>query len=482
MPSATPTLFWHDYETTGADPRRDRIAQFAGQRTTLDLEPVGEPVDIVCRPAPVVLPDPTAVLITGITPQRMQRDGVDEVEFAGRVHDELAAAGTCGVGYNSLRFDDEFTRHLLYRNFHDPYAREWENGNSRWDLIDLMRMCYALRPDGIEWPRRDDGTASFRLEHLASANRIEQARAHEAMSDVTALIGLARLVREKQPRLYDFLFAMRRKQRAFELLDIARMAPVLHASSRYLASRGCLAMIVPLAAHPQQPNGVIVYDLDTDPADLIALDAEAIADRVFTARDALPDGVERIPLKLVHANRSPALAPLTALTGADCARIGLDVDRCLANLERLRSAPGIATKVQQVFLRAAAPPSATDPELALYAGFMPDADRRLLRTVRSTPPEALGRTVFAFRDARCAELLFRYRARNWPQTLDDDETRRWIDYRRRRLDGTNDASALGFDAYFASIAHLRQDASADGKHGLLDALEDWGHQLRRSVS
>ncbi len=176
------TLFWHDYETTCADPRRDRPAQFAGQRTTVELEPIGDPVSFHCRPAPDVLPHPEAVLLTGITPQQCARDGLIEAEFAARVHEELAAPGTCGVGYNSIRFDDEVTRHLLYRNFYDPYAREWEHGNSRWDLIDLARLAYALRPEGITWPQREDGTASFRLEDLASANHLQQARAHDAVS------------------------------------------------------------------------------------------------------------------------------------------------------------------------------------------------------------------------------------------------------------------------------------------------------------
>ena len=467
------TLFWHDYETTGADPRRDRPAQFAGQRTTVELEPIGDPVSFHCRPAPDVLPHPEAVLLTGITPQQCARDGLIEAEFAARVHEELAAPGTCGVGYNSIRFDDEVTRHLLYRNFYDPYAREWEHGNSRWDLIDLARLAYALRPEGIVWPRREDGTPSFRLEDLARANHLQQARAHDAVSDVQALIALARLLRVRQPRLWEFYFALRRKQRAFELLDVARMAPVLHASSRYPASRGCLAMVAPLAQHATQANAVIVVDLDADPAALLQLDAEAVAARVFSARDALPEGAQRIPLKLVHANKSPALAPLTVLSGVDTARIGLDVERCLRHLERLRAAEGLAAKVQRVFA-APAEGAAPDPELALYAGFLPDADRRLLREVRQTPPAELARRRFAFRDARYAELLFRYRARNWPHTLDAAEQARWQAFRRARLEGTNGLGGLDREAYFRTIAALRTDPAAAGKGDLLDALESWG--------
>lgn len=478
---ANASFLWHDYETSGADPRRDRPCQFAAQRTTPDLQPIGDPIDILCAPAPDVLPHPQAVLITGITPQRQQRNGMHEAAFAARVHEEMAVPGTCTVGYNSLRFDDEFTRHLLYRNFYEPYAREWENGNSRWDLIDLARMAYALRPDGVIWPRREDGTPSFRLEDLAGANRLQQQRAHDALSDVQALIGLARLLRSQQPRLFEFYFGLRRKQRAFELLDVAQQTPVLHVSSRYAASRGCLALVAPLAVHATQPNAVIVYDLDTDPAALLQLDADDIADRVFSARGDLPEDVERIPLKLVHANRSPALAPLSALAGVDTARIGLDTERCLAHLQRLRDQPGLAAKLQQVFARqhdAARP----DAELDLYGGFIADADKRLLREVRATPPERLGTQRFGFRDVRLDELLWRYRARNWPQTLSPDEAARWQAFCRQRLEHKTELTTLTFDDYFALLAALRTDPAQAAHTALLDALQAYGLERRRELA
>lgn len=475
------TFLWHDYETTGADPRRDRPCQFAAQRTTAELEPLGEPIEMFCASAPDVLPHPQAALITGITPQQLARDGVSEAAFAARVHEEMAMAGTCTVGYNSLRFDDEFTRNLLYRNFYEPYAREWENGNSRWDLIDLVRMTYALRPQGVEWPRREDGTPSFRLEDLARANHLKQERAHDALSDVHALIGLARLLRARQPRLFAFYFDLRRKQRAFELLDVAHRTPVLHVSSRVPASRGCLALVVPLAVHATQPNAVIVYDLDADPAPLLELDAEEIADRVFSARADLPEDVERIPLKLVHANRSPALAPLSALAGVDLARIGLDTQRCMAHLERLRDQPGLAAKLQQVFARSYGD-ATPDAELALYCGFLNDADKRLLREVRATPPEQLSARAFTFRDARLTELFWRYRARNWPQHLSLDEAARWQAFCRQRLEHKTELTTLTFDDYFALIATLRQDPAHAAQAPLFDALQAYGLERRRALT
>lgn len=489
------SFFWHDYETSGTDPRRDRAVQFAGQRTTLELEPIGDPVSIFCRPAADVLPRPAACLVTGISPQRAEREGLIEAEFTARLHDELAVPGTCGVGYNSLRFDDEFTRNLLYRNFYDPYEREWRDGNSRWDLIDLARMCYALRPQGIEWPgteaeiparenRPSPGPGStvrfipsFKLAELTAANRLNHEQAHDALSDVHATIALARLLRVRQPRLWDFYFALRRKQRAFELLDFAHRTPVLHVSSRYRAERGCLAMVVPLAMHPMQSNGVIVYDLDADPAPLLELDADEIADRVFTARSDLPEDIERIPLKTVHANRSPALAPLSALAGIDTHRIGLDVDRCRAHLQKLQQATGIAEKLRRAFSIAVEERDRVDPDLAIYSGFPTDADRRLFREVRRTPPEQLGTRAFAFAEPRHRELLFRYRARNWPDTLSADEAVRWSEFCRTRLTTQTEATALTMADYFAEIAQLRAaPATRADQQALLDQLEAWGRE------
>lgn len=476
------TFFWHDYETSGADPRRDRPLQFGGIRTTPELEIIGEPVMFYGKPPREMPPHPDACLITGITPQQAEREGVNEAEFASRVHEQLSQPGTCGVGYNSLRFDDEFTRQMLYRNFYEPYSREWENGNSRWDLIDLVRMCQALRPEGIVWPQREDGTPSFKLEQLASANQLKQERAHDALSDVYALIDLARLLRVRQPRLWDWYYGLRRKQKVFELLDVVNMTPVVHVSSRYPASRHCLAVIAPLAPHPGRAGEVIVYDLATDPAAWLALDEDEIADRIFTARADLPEGIERIPLRTVRANHVPALAPLSVLQGVDQSRLQLDLDRCIAHRDTLRAVDGLAEKLRRVFQRAAELPSPEDPELALYGGgFLPDADRKLLAQVRATPAAEWGQREFPFRDKRYPELLFRYRARNWPETLNDNERTRWESFRQARLTRQTALTGLTLDDYFARIAELRNDPQAQNRLALLDQLQAWGELLTVGV-
>jgi len=472
MTAPTPTsLFWHDYETWGANPRLDRPAQFAGLRTDLDFNPIGPPLVIYCRPADDVLPHPDACLITGLTPQRALAEGVIEAEFYAAIHQQLAQPGTCALGYNTLRFDDEFTRYGLYRNFYDPYGREWQNGNSRWDVIDMVRLTRALRPEGIEWPAREDGETSFRLEHLTAANGIEHAGAHDALADVRATIALARLVRERQRRLYDFVFSHRDKVSAARLLDLRRREPVLHVSSRYPARHGCLAVVLPLLQHPTNRNAVVVYDLRHDPTPLLSLDAEPVRRLVYTSADALAEGEERIPLKLVHLNKCPVLAPLATLTPEAAERWAIDLGRAQAHREALLAAPDLATKLTAVYSDNPFPPT-DDPDQALYAGFLSDADRARCERVRRTPPDRLARLVGEFEDARLPELLFRYRARNWPETLSAEERARWDGWRRKRA--ADPSSGLTLADYRRQVARLAVDpALAPDRRAVVSALADW---------
>lgn len=481
--ASQPTFLWHDYETTGADPRRDRPLQFAALRSTHELETVGEPVVAWCKPARDLLPQPMACLITGITPQHAERLGVVEAEFAALVHAELAQPATCAVGYNSIRFDDEVTRNLLYRNFHEPYAREWKDGCSRWDLIDVLRMAYALRPEGISWPEHAAGGPSFRLEDLADANALRVGAAHDALSDVMATLGLARKLRTAQPKLFAYLFELRDKRRTAALLDWQKAQPVVHSSSRIAAERGCTTLIAPLAAHPSQQNAVIVFDLMADPEPLLALAPDEIQDRVFVSRDALPEGVERVPLKLVRCNRAPALAPLAVLKGADLKRIKLDPERCLATAQRLREAgEPLRAKLRAVFARPYESTPELDADLALVGGgFLRDDEATLRAQVRRGPPDALAALASRFHDGRYPELLFRFRARNWPGSLDEIERARWRAHRRARLLDAHPGATIALPEYLEQVAAFRAQSDAGPRQALCDALEAWGLQLKDEI-
>ncbi len=474
-----PTLYWYDYETFGTDPARDRPVQFAGLRTDEDLKPVGPPLVLYCRPANDYLPQPEACLVTGITPQEAIEKGVCEAQFIAQVDAQFSQPDTCVCGYNTIRFDDEVTRHTLYRNLMDPYAREWQNGNSRWDLIDVMRLAYALRPEGIVWPEREDSAPSFKLEHLTAANGIEHHGAHDALADVEATIALARLLKDKQPKLYHFCYQHRRKSDAWKWLDLKDMRPVLHVSEKYPAKRGCLAVVAPLALDPNNPNGVVVYDLAVDPAQFHPLQMDDLRQCLFTRREDLPEGMERLPVKTVRVNRCPVLAPLGALRERDQQRLNIDLARCMLNLASLKKhrefwQEAVAGLFQSGELE---PPS--DPDLMLYSGgFFSDADRARMAQIRSVPPEQLGRLGLAFDDPRLPEMVFRYRARNYPDTLNEEEQHRWEAYRRRRLLDPNGGASIVWEAFWKRLHWLRQDSeSIQTNKAILKALEAYARTL-----
>ncbi len=342
-----PGFLFHDYETFGTSPSLDRPAQFAAIRTDAELNVLGEPEVFYCKPADDYLPQPQAVMITGITPQEALAKGDNEAAFARRIHDLFTVPQTCIVGYNNVRFDDEVTRNIFYRNFYDPYAWSWQHDNSRWDLLDVMRACYALRPEGIAWPENDEGLPSFRLEHLTVANGIEHQNAHDAMADVYATIAMAKLVKTRQPRLFDYLYSHRNKRKLATLIDVPQMKPLVHVSGMFGAARGNTSLVAPLAWHPENRNAVIMVDLAGDMAPLLELDADALRERLY------------------------------------------------------------------------------------YNGFFSDADRAAMKIVLETEPRNLPALDITFADKRIERLLFNYRARNFPGTLDEHEQQRWLEHRRQ---------------------------------------------------
>lgn len=471
-------FFWHDYETFGISPRRDRPSQFAGIRTDDALNEIDDPVMLYCQPAPDYLPSPESCLLTGILPQTCLERGIAEHAFADAIEQQLARPDTIGVGYNSIRFDDEVTRHLFWRNLIDPYGREWQNGCGRWDLLDVVRTCWSLRPDGIEWPLHPDGRASFKLEHLTAANGLVHEAAHDALSDVRATIALARLIREKQPRLWDFCLKLRKKDAVIAEMESAQRQgrPFLHLSGMYGPERGCMALVWPLAPHPKNKNEVIVWDLAQDPQPLFSLDAATIRERMFSRAEALPEGVERLPIKTIHLNKSPVvIGNLKTLTPAVIERWGVDVDQALRHGDTAaRGLASVAGLWAEVFDRAP-PAEAPDVDEDLYGGFVGNEDRRTLQRLRALSPDAMAAKRPAFADERLEELFFRFRARNFPHTLDAEQQARWEAHRVARLhEGAG--GALTVSAFLEQIDTLGENADERGQD-ILGALYDYAEQI-----
>ncbi len=463
------SFYFYDLETTGRDPRWHRIMQFAGVRTDARLQPLGPPVSWNVRLDDDVVPEPEACLVTGLSPARVA-DGIDEGTLFRRVLQEFGQPGTCVAGYNSLRFDDEFIRYGLWRNLQDPYGREWQGGNSRWDLIDLVRMMAALRPEGLAWPTHGDGRPSFRLEDLAAANGIEQQRAHDASSDVLATLGLARALRAAQPRLFDYFLGLRNKARVAEILGRPLQQALVHVSVRHGQESRGVAVVTPVAHHPVNRNALIVADLSGDLTLLEEAPAETLAAAVFTPAAQRSAELPRVPLQEVQLNRVPAVAPLGVLGEADQERLGIDLEHCMQALEHLRSLPDLAERVAAAWAQRP-PRQALDADGALYDGFLPDQDRRLLAEFASQP----GAQLPPLQDERARQLCWRFLARRHPGLAGPGILEDWADHVRARLQqGCGD----GMSSVGRVLERIQALRSETPEPGALQVLTELDQHLR----
>ncbi|VAW59760.1 Exodeoxyribonuclease I [hydrothermal vent metagenome] len=479
----TPSFYWYDYETFGIDPRADKIAQFAGIRTDLNFNIIDEPIDILCKATDDILPNPEACLITGITPQKTLANGLIEAEFIALIEKEFATPNTCVVGFNSLRFDDEFTRYSLYRNFFDPYAREWQNGCSRWDIIDLVRVTRALRPEGIEWPVDENGIASNRLELITKANGISHEAAHDALSDVYATIAVAKLIKDKQPKLFNYVLENKTKQKVSKVINLYKPEPILHTSGMYPSTICNTTVAYPLAQHPINKNGVIVFDLRYSPESLKNLSAEEIIERLYTPRDQLPEGVERVPLKTIHINKCPVVAPLNTLDEASAARIEINKALYENHLNILKSIPDLNKKLTQIFSHNTFAEE-TDPDKNLYGGgfFGPD-DKKRMNDLRQLSATELATASFNFKDKRLPEMLFRYRARNYPNSLSADEKNKWDEYRKNKFNNTDSIKAFNLEKFNTLLSEKENDDELNAaQKTILSDLKNWVDSITKDLT
>ncbi len=462
------SFFFYDLETSGFDPKAQRIMQFAGQRTDLDLNPIGDPVNVLVTLTEDVLPEPNAVLITGITPQKTIDEGISEAAFLQLLHNEVLLPGTIITGFNSVRFDDEFMRYALYRNFYDPYEWTWQDGRSRWDLLDVVRMTRALRPDGIVWPFTEDGEPINKLELLSSVNNLDHAKAHDALSDVYALIAVARLIKQKQPKLFDFLLKMRDKKEVAALVNLDDPQPFVYASGRYPKGTLHTTVAYPLAPG-SRPGSVIVYDLRHDPTDWAAMTvAELKENRFANYEQRQIEGFVALPAKELAYNKCPAVAPLGVLDASAQARIKIDLALVQKHLAILRRSD-LADKLREVFVPGSFAKT-TDVDARLYDGFLNDADKGALGAIRAAGPSDLADFQPGFIDERLPELLLRYKARNHPASLNENERLEWEAYRAQRL-------ARDLPAYMQTLAQLAEQAKTMQSHFLLEELQLWAQSI-----
>ncbi len=464
------TFFFYDLETSGLDPRSDRIMQFAGIRTTLELEPIGEPYNILVKLNDDTLPSPDALLVTGITPQQTQADGYTEAEFAKLLMDEVFTPDTITVGFNNIRFDDEFIRTLFWRTFQDPYEWAWRDGRTRWDMLDVVRMTRALRPEGVEWPVVD-GKETNRLELITKLNGIDHLKAHDALSDVEALIAVAKLVKEKQPQLYNHLFTMKDKRKVAELVNLDDKKPFVYVSGRYEADFHKATVAFPLTSG--RNGNVIVYDLRYDPTPFLSLSEAELAKRIFASwEERKKDDFVRVPVKELQYNRAPAVAPLGVLEReGGWERISLNLATIEKHRDMLLSTPAFAENIRSLFEGRPEFAKQTDPEAQLYDGFVPDMDKLRIEKVRNADASTLADMHPEFTDERLNGLLLHYKARNYPQSLAEDEALAWEEWRAARI-------RAQLPAFGERLQHLATVHATDEAKGfILQEVQLWAESI-----
>lgn len=432
------SFYFYDLETSGLNSRTDRIMQFAGQRTDLNFRPLGEPTNLLVELADDTLPSPSAIMVTGITPQATKQDGISEREFCRFMIEEVATPGTTIMGYNSVRFDDEFIRNTLWRNFYDPYEWQWREGRSRWDLLDVVRLTRALRPEGIEWPVNSDGVSTNRLELITKCNGISHEHAHDALADVVALIEVTKLIKQKQPQLFDYLYGLRHKRAVHKLINLDQPKPFVYASGRFSAAGEKTTVAYPIAE--ARHGNLLVFDLRYNLDALLAAEKDGSYEEKFgrkwrVGQEIKPEDRDFFPIvKTLQYNHCPAVAPLGVLDKADgWQKIKLDPETIKQNLASLQSHPDFVTRVQKTLSSKPEFPPAVDVESALYDGFLNDRDKLTCMAVRNNGAEDLRHFRPQVSDPRLNDLILHYKAKNFPSSLDEEEAGKWEKYRLARL-------------------------------------------------
>jgi exodeoxyribonuclease-1 len=464
------TFFFYDLETSGLSAQDARIMQFAGIRTDEHLTTIGESYNVFVKLSDDTLPSPEALMVTGITPQDTQADGYTEAEFAKLLTNEIFTPDTIVVGFNNIRFDDEFIRHLLWRTFYDPYEWSWKEGRSRWDLLDVVRMTRALRPTGITWPVDAQGKPTNRLELLSATNGLQHDKAHDALSDVEALIAVTKLIKDKQPQLYDYLLKIRDKNEVKKLVNLDVKQPFVYVSGRLDGEFNKATVAFPLTSGKN--GNVVVYDLRYDPTQFIEMAPKDLAKKFYaTWKERQVEGFVKLPVKELQYNRAPAVAPLGVLASEDGWKlIHLDEETITKHRNLLLSRPDFAENIRSLFESAKDYPKSSDPETQLYDGFVSDVDRMRIESVRTADVQRLADFHPQFNDERLPDLLLHYKGRNFPRSLSEDEAVAWEQWRAKRI-----VDAL--PNFMKSMQQLSVKITDDNKQFVLQELQLWAESV-----
>lgn len=487
-------LLFYDYESFNISPRAGALSQFAAIKTDEDLNEISV-YNVFCAPPTDMVPEVDACLVTGITPQHAQAEGFSEYDFAGIIQKAMTSSpNTCIIGYNNINFDDEYTRQLFYRNLKDPYGWHFRNGNTRFDLSNMTRLVYALRPDIMNWPEvdvLDEGGAvigrriSFKLEHLSAANGIVHENAHDALSDVRALIGLWRIIKAKAPDLFDTLFNLRFKYNAENIIN-GDLAGLFGYVNYKFKDTNYVSLMKKLGDSYKDKSKVWAWDLRIDPTPFIGMSNSELDEVIKLPFSQLKEqGIQGNGMNAIKTNAVPFVFEKSWLSGDVAERSGLSSPEMKAQVKKslaiLKENPDFIQRLCSVYENREFGAEPTDTDMTLYSGgFIQKEELDLgikfgkldgwvsrYKMVKSLPA-----------DSRAYKILFRVVGRNDASVFDEHDTKVWNEYVSDRFQGKTENSLLSLADLEARLAEI--EFNDDSLH-IKDALTSFIEQSKEKI-
>jgi exodeoxyribonuclease I len=414
----------YDLETTGLNRRFDQILQFAAVRTDADLNETHR-FDARSRLSPHIVPSPQALLVTGHTLAEINSPfRQSHYSMVCEIVRVLAAwCPATFLGYNSIRFDEEFLRQAFYQCLHPIYLTN-RNGNARADVLNLMRAATTLYPTVLRAGLEPDGRPTHRLGAMAAANGVVSRALHDAVADVDAMLALCRLVRAGAPDLWSTFLRFSSKA---AVVDFVRDEDAF-AYFDYFGRPQVMHFLTRVGINPKDGNSHYCLDLASDIDQLRKMEAGELSWRLTQ---------EPRPIRRLKVNASPLLYPLWDIEPDRFA--DLTEDELARRALSVRGDPEFMVALTRAAISIEPTYSFSEHvEEQIYGGnFISDADAALSRHFHSVPWHVRETLTQHFQDDRLKRLARRLLLFESPDVLSDWERKLMLNdiAARRRGEG-----------------------------------------------
>ena len=259
---------FYDFETTGRSGTWDQIIQVGAVLVNSEFQELDR-FEAKCSLRPGLVPEPGALLVNKTTPDMLRKTNLSHYGLVEQMLQTFKKwTPALFIGYNSIGFDEEFLRKTLFKTLNDPYLTQFD-GNKRGDILGLIRTAHLYYPDCIKTPTSDKGNAVFKLDQLAPMNGIEHGNAHDAIGDVLATIGIAKIIADKAPAVWKSSLMTTSKVEVNTIVQNEK----LFCFNEYFYGKARPYVVTFLCFHPKY-NWPQCFDLKEDPQTYFTMNME----------------------------------------------------------------------------------------------------------------------------------------------------------------------------------------------------------------